>query len=289
MKEYIILTDSTTDLPVTLANEHDLTVMRMKFILNGKAYENYLDNRELDPVVFYDAVKGGAQPTTSQINPEEYLEVMKPILESGKDILLLVFSSALSSTYNSARIATEELQEQYKDRKIILIDTKAASLGEGLLVHLAAKQAKLGKSIDEVAQYVLDMRYKIAHWFTVDDISHLRRGGRISAMSSVIAKLANIKPILHVSNEGKLVARHKALGRKKAIRALFDEMVKNALPGPQTVFIGHGNDLDAAEQLAALIKEKFELEELVINMIGPVIGAHAGQGVLALFFVANER
>src|SRR5690606_38861042 len=155
--------------------------------------------------------------------------------------------------------------------------------------HLAAKEMKKGKSIDEVAQFVLDMRFKIGHWFTVDDISHLRRGGRISAVASFVAKLASIKPILHVNNEGKLVARHKAIGRKKAIRALFEVMEKTALPGPQTVFIGHGNDLDAANQLAALIKEKFEVEELVINMIGPVIGAHAGQGVLALFFVANER
>ncbi len=289
MSNFIILTDSTTDLPIDLANSHNLEVMRLKFLLNGKAYENYLDNREMDPVVFYNALLGGSLPTTSQVNPDEYLEAMKPILDSGKDILLLVFSSGLSSTFNSARIATEELQEQYKDRKIILIDTKAASLGEGLLVHLAAKQKEQGKSIDEVAQYVLDMRYKIAHWFTVDDISHLRRGGRISAVASFVAKLASIKPILHVNNEGKLIPRHKALGRKKAIRSLLDEMVKSALPGPQTVFIGHGNDLEAANLLASLIKEKFEVEELVINMIGPVIGAHAGQGVLALFFVANER
>lgn len=289
MNKFIILTDSTTDLPAYLADKHGLKVMPLKFMLNGKTYENHLDNRDMDPVVFYNALLGGALPTTSQVNPDEYLEVMKPILDSGKDILLLTFSSALSNTYNSARIATEELKEIYKDRKIILIDTKSASMGEGLLVHLAAKEMEKGKSIDEVAQFVLDTRFKVAHWFTVDDISHLRRGGRISAVSSFVAKLASIKPILYVNNDGRLETRQKAIGRKRSIATLANEVITRALPIPQTIFIGHGNDIEAANELASLIKEKLEVEELVINMIGPVIGAHAGQGVLAVFFLANER
>lgn len=289
MSNYVIVTDSTNDLPPSIEKEYGLYVLPLKFHLNGKEYANYLDERELDAVSFYQAVLSGAQPTTSQINPEDYISALTPMLKEGKDVLILAFSSALSGTYNSARIAVDELSDAYPDRKIKLFDTKSASLGEGMLVYLAAKEKKAGKSIDEVYQFVQETAPRIAHWFTVDDINHLRRGGRISSVAAFVAKLANIKPILHTNDEGKLIARYKAMGRKKAIRALYEEMVKTALPGKQTVFIGHGNDLEAAESLAKLVREKFEVEELVIHMIGPVIGAHTGQGVLALFFLATNR
>ena len=250
---------------------------------------NHLDNRELDPKAFYDMMREGAQPTTSQINPDEYLEILTPILKDGKDILVLAFSSGLSGTFNSARIATEELKEQFPERKILLVDTKSASLGEGLLVTLAAKKKADGASIEEVKAYAEEMIPKIAHWFTVDDIGHLVRGGRLSKTAGFIAKLANIKPVLSASNEGKLEARHKAIGRKRAIKGLFDEMVKTALPGPQVVYIGHGDDQEAVDYLVSLIKEKFEVSELVVSTIGPVIGAHTGAGVLALFFIGTQR
>jgi len=290
MSKFIILTDSTTDLPDSVAKSLDLHVLPLKFHIDNKEYVNYLDNRELDPTAFFNMVKAGAQPTTSQINPEEYVAYLTPILEKGQDVLILAFSSALSGTFNSARIATEDLKEKFPERKILLLDTKAASLGEGLIVYLTAKAVKNDKlNIDEALDYATKLAPQVAHWFTVDDISHLVRGGRVSKVAGFIATVANIKPILHVSNEGKLISRHKAIGRKRAIKGLFDEMEKTAKPGKQTVFISHSNALEDAEKLAAMVKEKFEVEELVINTLGPVIGAHTGAGVLALFFVANNR
>ncbi len=289
MNKFIIVTDSTCDLPDEIAKSNNVLVMPLKVNLNDKNYKNFLDHSELDSKYFYSELKAGKVATTSQINPDEYLESLTPLLEKGLDVLILAFSSELSGTYNSARIATNELKETYKDRKIILIDTKSASLGEGFLVNLAINKQKEGKSIEEVSDYIKEMIPKVAHWFTVDDISHLVRGGRLSKTSGFIAKIANIKPILHASNEGKLVARSKVIGRKRAITALFEQMKKTALEGPQTVFIGHGDDLESAEILASLIKEHFDVKELVINTIGPVIGAHTGQGVLALFFIASER
>lgn len=290
MSKFIILTDSTTDLPHKLAEKYNLAVLSLRFNLKGKEYVNYLDGRDLDPKLFYDAVRQGEQPTTSQINPETYIDYLTPILKDGKDVLIMAFSSALSGTYNSARIASEELMMKFPKRKILLIDTKSASLGEGLLVYLTAKEAETKKlSIDETKQFALDMIPHIAHWFTVDDVDHLVRGGRVSKVAGFVAKVANIKPVMHTNDEGRLIPRHKAIGRKRAIKGLFDEMLKTAKPGKQTVFIGHGDDLESADLLAKMIKEKFEIEELVIHMIGPVIGAHTGQGVLALFFVADHR
>src|SRR5690554_7607114 len=290
MSKFIIVTDSTTDLPHDVAESLNLHVMPLKFNLEGKTYTNYLDNRELDPNVFFEKLKNGAKPTTSQINPEEYIEVLTPLLKEGKDILILAFSSALSGTFNSARLAKEELEEAFPDRKIMLLDTKAASHGEGMVVYLTAKAVK-EQNLDLQAAYdfAANLAPKVAHWFTVDDISHLVRGGRVSKMAGFIATVANIKPILHVSDEGKLISRHKAIGRKRAIKGLFDEMEKSAKPGKQTVFISHSNALEDAKKLATMVKEKFEVEELVINTLGPVIGAHTGAGVLALFFVANNR
>lgn len=290
MNPFVIVTDSTCDLPDRIAQEYNLVVMPLKFHLGETAYVNYLDNRELDPKEFYDLLRGGAKPTTSQINPDEYVETLTPILKEGKDVLILSFSSALSGTFNSARIAKEMLLETFPERKIMLIDTKAASLGEGLLVYQTAKEVKSKNlSLEQAYEFALNLAPQIAHWFTVDDIEHLVRGGRITKTAGIVAKLVNIKPIMHVSDEGKLVARQKAIGRKRAIKALVDEMEKSAKPGKQVVFIGHGDDLESAEMLRDLIRAKFDVEELVIHMIGPVIGSHAGQGVLALFFIGQNR
>ncbi len=289
MTNFKIITDSTTDLPNDLANELGLEVLPLKFYLEEKEYKNYLDNRELDPKVFYDKVVNGAMPTTSQVNAEEFLEKAIPYLEKEVDLLFLIFSSGLSGTYNSARIAVDELKEKYPNRKIMLIDTRSASLGEGYLVYLAALEQQKGKSIEEVYDFVVNTKPHLCHWFTVDDIKHLKRGGRISAVSSFVATTLNIKPVMNMDDDGKLIPRTKVIGRKKAIKALVDKMAERAYPGPQTIFIGHGNDLDAANYLVELIKERFEVEKVVINTIGPVIGAHTGQGVLALFFLGKTR
>lgn len=289
MSKFYIVTDSTCDLPSDLANQENVIVLPLKVTLNDQEYSNYLDHRELDPKFFYSELKNGKVATTAQINPDEYLSTLTPLLDEKNDILILAFSSELSGTYNSARIAVSELKEKYKNQEIQLIDTKSASLGEGFLVHLAIKERDKGKSISEVSNYIKEMIPKIAHWFTVDDIGQLIRGGRVSKTAGFIAKIANIKPILHTSNEGKLIPKAKVIGRKRAISALFNEMKKTALPGKQTVFIGHGDDLLSAEKLADLVKQEFDVENLYINMIGPVVGAHTGQGVLALFFIAKNR
>ncbi|VEU80644.1 DegV family protein [Haploplasma axanthum] len=287
--EFVIVTDSTTDLPQSIANELGLIVLPLKYNIANETYANYLDYREQDVKDFYDLVRKGNLATTSQLVPEEYIEALSPILESGKDVLILSFSSKLSGTYNSARLATIELQEKFPERKIISLDTKSASLGEGFLVYLTAKEKQKGLTIEEAVEFVNKTMLHVAHWFTVDDINHLRRGGRISAVSSFVAKALNIKPVMHTDNEGALIPRQKAVTRKRAIKALFTKMEETALPDQKIVFIGHGDDLEAAKTLEAYIKEKYPKAEVLINTIGPVIGAHTGQGVLALFFLATER
>lgn len=293
MTKFVIVTDSTTDLPQELVEQHGLLVLPLKYHLEvgGKVnnYTNFVDYREQDIKEFYSLVKSGAKASTSQLNSEDYIGELTPYLKKGIDVLILSFSSKLSGTYNSARLAKIELEEQFPERKIVLVDTKAASLGEGMLVTLAAKEQAKGKSIEEVEKFVVETSPQVAHWFTVDDINHLRRGGRISAAASVVAKALSIKPILHCDDEGSLVSRNKAISRKKAIRSLFSKMLETALPNQEEVYIGHGDDLEAAEFLKSLILEQYPNVNVLIHTIGPVIGAHTGQGVLALFFLATNR
>lgn len=288
-KEYIIVTDSTSDLPADLANELGLTVLPLTYKINDKEYANYLDYREQSVKEFYELIKSGSQSVTSQLIPQDYIDSMTPHLEANKDILVISFSSKLSGTYNSGRLAIDELQEKYPNNKIIIIDSKSASLGEGMLVYLAAKEKEKGLSIDELTSFVESTIPTIAHWFTVDDIQHLRRGGRISAAASIVAKALSIKPIMHCSVDGELVPRNKAISRKKAIKNLYTKMTETAVKDQKIAFIGHGDDIEAAETLKSYILETYPNIEIIINNIGPVIGSHTGQGVLALFYVANER
>lgn len=293
MKDFVIVTDSTTDLPSNISDDNGLVVMPLSYHLddnNGiKDYTNYLDYREQDIKEFYDLIRKGVKATTSQLNSEDFIRTLEPILKSGKDVLILSFSSKLSGTYNSGRLAKNELEAKYPERKIMHIDTKAVSLGKGLLAVLAAQEKSQGKTIEEVYDFVIETSPKIAHWFTVDDISHLRRGGRIGATSAVVAKALSIKPILHCNDEGELIPRHRAVSRKKSIRELFIKMEQTALPNQKVVYIGHGDSLDDALYLKSLILEKYPDVDILINNIGPVIGAHTGQGVIALFFLASER
>lgn len=289
MKKYILVTDSVTDLPDSLAKELDLVVLPLKYHIDNKDYINYLDYRMQDINEFYNEIKGGKQATTSQLVPEDYISTLTPYLEQGNDVLIISFSSKLSGTFNSARLASIELQDKYPNNKIIVIDSKSASLGEGFLVTLAANEKKKGKTIDELVSFVNETIPRVAHWFTVDDIGHLRRGGRISGVASVVAKALNIKPILHCSIDGELVSRTKAISRNRAIKALFDKMVETHDGNQEMVYIGHGADLEAANELKNLVLSKFPEAKVTINTIGPVVGAHTGQGVLALFFIAKNR
>lgn len=290
MSNYVVFTDANCDLPSDLAKKLKIEVMPMRLVLNGQEYNSYLDYRELSVEDFYKALAEGAMPTTAQANPDDYISYLTPILESGKDVLVIVFSSGLSGTYNSARLAVDELKEKYPNRQIRLVDSKSASVGQGLLIHQVVKQQEAGASLEEAYQYAQALVPKISHWFTVNDLHHLKRGGRISGTAALIGSMLQFKPILHVDDNGKLVPRHKARGRKKAIKALFEEMQKTALPGKQAIVsIAHGNDLEAALELEKLVKDNFEVETVILNTVGPVIASHAGAGVLALIFIADHR
>ena len=290
MKNYVIVTESTTDLTQDLVNELGITIIPMVFGFENESYLNYPDNREMDIHKFYERVKAGERSTTALINSKTFEEYFEPILKSGDDILYIGFSSGLSGTYNSSLIAAEELKQKYPDSKIVCIDTLAASMGEGLLVYHAVKLKQQGKDIEQVSQWLMDNRLKLNHWFTVDDLNHLRRGGRISAMTATIGSALNVKPILHVDNEGHLIPVHNVRGRKKSINALLEHMEELSInPQEQTIFISHANCLEDAENLANLVRKKLKIKKIILNFIGPVIGSHTGQGAIALFFIGKER
>ncbi|HHU79720.1 MAG: DegV family protein [Bacilli bacterium] len=286
MKNYLIFTDSTADLPMEYFQLPMLKIIPLSFMIDGK---QYIDG-DLDTKEFYDKLRAGGTSTTSQLNPEQYLSIIEPHVRDGKDILVIAFSSGLSGTANSMRIALEELQEQYPERKIFGVDSLCASLGEGLLVHLAVEAYNAGKSIAENFQMLEDTKLKICHWFTVEDLHHLRRGGRLSGFSAFIGSVLKVKPVLHLNDEGKLIPRKKTIGRKKSIEKLFEQMEKTIInPEEQVIFISHGDCLDDANYLKNLILEKYKVKDVVINGIGTVIGSHSGPGTLALFYLGASR
>ncbi|HIR84768.1 MAG TPA: DegV family protein [Candidatus Galloscillospira excrementavium] len=290
MSEYVIVTDSSSDLSETMAREIGVEVLPMAFTMGGKTYHNYPDNREMDPKDFYQELREGGMATTSAVNVSDYTQMVEPILKEGKDVLILVFSSGLSSTYQSSVLAVEELREKYPDRKIFTVDTLCASLGQGLLVWHAAQLQKAGKSIEEVRDWTEENKLHLCHWFTVDDLHFLKRGGRVSAATAVVGSMLQIKPVLHVDDEGHLINVGKARGRGASLTALVDHMKETAIdPAEQTVFISHGDCLADAEKVAADVKARLGFKEVVINTIGPVIGAHSGPGTVALFFLGTKR
>lgn len=288
---YTILTDSASDLRAETAAELGLEVLPLSLHIGGAVYRNYLDGRELDTPTFYHQLReGGILPTTSAINTAEWSGAMEARLKQGQDVLVLAFSSGLSATCQSAQIAADELSVQYPDRKIRVIDTLCASLGQGLLVYLTAKRRQAGASFDEAVQFALDTRPHLCHWFTVDDLNHLRRGGRISGATALLGTLLGIKPILHVDNEGHLIPIGKVRGRRAAIAALVEHLAETGMEiGQQEIFISHGDCLADAEELARQIQARFQVPDIYINFVGPVIGAHSGPGTLALFFLGTHR
>ena len=290
MSEYVLFTDSNTDLPADLVQQLDLSVIPMLFEMDGKSYYNYPDNHEMDPKEFYAALRGGKVCTTSQVSPSRFEEIFSPVLESGRDILYLCFSSGLSGTYNTSRLAVEELREKFPDRKIRTVDTLAASMGQGLLVYLAAKKRQEGMGLDELGDWVEENRLKLCHWFTVDDLMFLKRGGRVSGAAAVMGTMLGIKPVLHVDDEGHLIPMEKVRGRRASLDALVKHMQATAIrPAEQTVFISHGDCQADCDYVAQQLREKLGVKEIVTSYIGPVIGAHSGPGTVALFFVGEKR
>ncbi len=287
MSNFRITTDSSCDLPKAFAEKLDVTVFPLTFTLEDKEYAN---SEGLTEQEFYEKLRGGAMPKTSAMSMEACMEGLRPYLAAGEDILHIAFSSGLSCTYTNARLAGEELQKEFPDRKIIVIDSLCASLGQGLLVYYAAMARDAGKTIEEAAADVNEKIPHLAHWFTVEDLFHLKRGGRVSAAVAIAGSLLAIKPVMHMDDAGKLVKVSTARGRKASIAALLEQMKKTAIaPETQTVFISHGDCAEDAEKLAAMVKETFGIKEVVIGYVGPVIGAHSGAGTLALFFLANQR
>ena len=290
MSEFVLMTDSSADLSQEMVQELGVTVLPLSFTIQGKVYRNYPDNREMDLPLFYDMLRAGELATTSAVNVAEYTQAVEPILQEKKDVLILAFSSGLSSTYQASVLAAEELREKYPDRKIYTVDTLCASLGQGLLVYLAVQEQRKGRSIEEVRDWAESTKLNLCHQFTVDDLHFLKRGGRISATTAVVGSMLQIKPVLHVDNEGHLINIGKARGRQASLKALVDKMEKMVTEeGRKTVFISHGDCRKDAVTVADMVRERFGTQDIRINYVGPVIGAHSGPGTLALFYLGTER
>ena len=287
---YRITTDSTCDMPREFYTEHSIPCVGLGFQINGKEYRE--GSEDCMPIHdFYEALRGGAQSTTMQVNTYDFIDFVEPYLQAGEDVLHLCFSSGLSGTYESVERGAAELREKYPDRTILVVDSLAASMGEGLLLYYAQMHKEAGMTIQENAKWLEDNKLHLCHWFTVDDLMHLHRGGRVSKASAIFGSLLGIKPVLHVDDEGHLIPLEKVRGRKKSLNALVDHMEKSAVQpiDQQMVFITHGDCLEEAEYVAEQVKERFGVKEVVINYVDPVIGAHSGPGTMALFFLADKR
>lgn len=290
MHKYLITTDNTTDLPKEYLEKEQLPLLFMPCILNGETFDG---NHELQADVFYDKMRSGAMPTTAQTNPATAKETFLALMQQQDcDILHLAFSSGLSGTYNSCRLAAQELEDEGAPHKVTVIDTLCASMGEGLLVHKALENQKKGMSLSENAQWLEEHKLNLVHVFTVDDLNHLYRGGRVSKTAAVVGTIINLKPILHVDNEGHLISIQKVRGRKKSLHALVDYMEAHMgswQNDNDIVFISHGDAKEDADYVAQIIKERFGIQTFLINYIGPTIGAHSGPGTIALFFLGETR
>ena len=284
---YKIITDSGCDFTKEKYAELGLAVAPLMVNFRGESYPDRNDESLKD---LYAGLRAGEVSTTAAVNPEQWTEAMEPVLKADEDVLVLAFSSGLSATYDSARLAGEELREKYPERKLFVVDTLCASMGEGLLVWHAGQLKKQGKTIEEVRDWAEENKLHLCHQFTVDDLHFLKRGGRISATTAAVGSMLKIKPVLHVNNEGKLVNIGKARGRKASLNTLVDRMEATAVnPGEQTVFISHGDSLEDAQYVARLVSGRMGVKDIRINYVGPVIGAHSGPGTLALFYLGTER
>ena len=289
MQSYVIFTDSTGDLTPALIEQCELRVMPMAFNLDGRDYRNYPDGREMTPHKKKKKLRAGSMCTTSQIPMAEFIDAFTPALEQGLDVLYLAFSSGLSGTYQSSRLAAEELKEKFPERRVVCFDSLQASMGEGLFAYLVAQKRLQGADLDQTARYAAELAPSVCAWFTVDDLMFLKRGGRVSGAAAVAGTLLGIKPVLHVDDEGHLIAMEKVRGRRASLDALvrhFETTAKDKTGG--TVFISHG---DCAEDCRYVIEKLKALgvKDIQMGDIGPVIGAHSGPGTVALFWVGTRR
>ena len=288
-----IVTDSCCNLPDELIEKYGLHILSLVFLVEGKEYYGYVKGEKTDLNKFYDMMRKKEHITTSCVNADVCHKTFGEILESGKDLLYIGFSSGLSATYQTAHLVLEELREKYPDRKIYDIDSLAAALGQGMLVAYAAEQRDAGKSIEDVYAWLNKNRDHMGHWFTVDDLFFLMRGGRVGAASAVFGSMLGIKPVLHVDDNGKLVAMEKVRGRKGSLDALVKHLRDSKLSTmdikDQKIFISHGDCENDANYVANKIKEEFGVKDVLVYCLDPVIGAHAGPGTVALFFLADQK
>jgi len=286
----IFVTDSCSDLTNDFVKKMDLKIVPLSVEIEGKTYLHYPDERELKIKDFYQMLRDKKIAKTSLVNVGTFLDFFEPYAKSGEEVLYIAFSSALSGTYQSSVIASNELKEKYPNSNIHVVDTLAASMGQGLLVWHADQLRKEGKSIVEIKNWINENKLNLCHLFTVDDLGTLKRGGRLSDTQAFLGSLLKIKPILHVSDEGKLVPLKKARGRDFSLESMVELMNDKIIePKKQTIFISHGDCESEAKKVGALIVDKYQVKDIVYSTIGPVIGAHSGPGTIAVFFMGNKR
>ncbi len=287
MKDYVIVTDSSCDLPREIVDEWGVKVLSLEVTIDGVGS---FQNHEIEPKVFYQYMRDKHTAKTSAANMDRFAALFEELVKEGKDILYIGFSTGLSATYMAGKNAAEETMEKYPDCKILTVDSLCASLGQGLLVRYAVDKKNEGADIDTLYEYVKGLVPHMAHWFTVDDLAYLKRGGRVSATTAVVGTMLQIKPVMHMDDEGHLIKMSTARGRNASINAIFDKMKESAIdPKTQKIHICHGDCYDDAKKLADMVTAEFGIKDILIYYTGPVIGAHSGPGTLALFFVADHR
>lgn len=290
MTNYQIFTDSTCDLASEIYTNHSLVIIPMDFTIDTTTYSHTHDFKNFSAAEFYEKLSTGSMSSTTQINPTIFKMEFEKALQNGKDVLYIGLSSGLSGTVQSSLIAKAELEELYPNNKIVIVDSLGASAGQGLLVYQALLNQENGLTIEENGEWLNNNVLHLAHWFTVDDLNFLKRGGRISSAAALLGTALRVKPVLHVDNEGRLASVSKAHGRKASLTALAEKLANTITnPEKQTIFISHAEALEDAQFLANKIKELCPVKNIVFSSIGPVIGSHSGPGTIALFFFATQR
>jgi DegV family protein with EDD domain len=287
---YKIITDSCANLTDKQIADYGVEILSLKYYVNDVGYDSYIKGQSIDYSDAYRILREKGKITTSLANREDCDKAILPVLEAGYDALILAFSSGLSGTCQNIINSAEDYREMFPDRKIIVVDTLSASMGEGLLVHYAVELQKQGKSMEEVAQWVEDNKLKLCHTFTLDDLFFLKRGGRLSGTSAVVGSLMNIKPLMHVANDGKLYVTGKARGRKAAMNHLIESVGEKGVDlENQVIFLVHGDCEDEARIIGEEVKKRYNVKDVIYNCLDPVIVSHSGPGTLAIFFLGNER
>ena len=285
MSKYQILTDSGCDLSAEMLQKLNVKMVSLSLLFRGKTLSDSVDDSITD---LYEALRAGEAASTSAVNPEGWANLMEPVLAAGQDVLAIAFSSGLSTTYQSAVIAAGDLAEKYPDRQLRVVDSLSASLGQGLLVWYACRKRDEGASLEELAAWVEENKLRLCHWFTVDDLMYLKRGGRVSAATALVGGMLNVKPIIIMDNDGRLATVGKCRGRKTAMEQLVKKLCEDGTD-VETIFIAHGDCFDDAKYLEKLLRENHGAKEVFIGYTGAVIGSHSGPGTLAVFFLGNHR